>query len=92
MISSKKLEKIEKALGREFLSDLSALSEVALKNRIAESAGSIKHAQEELEANLKYQELKEGVKAISEGLKEVRKRQNNVITYCLNLLEERGAE
>ncbi len=87
MISNKKLDSIEKLLGKEMLGDLEALSSVDLKNRIAQAVGSIKTAQEELEANPKFQELKDSLKAISEGLREVRKRQNHVVSYCLHLLE-----
>jgi uncharacterized small protein (DUF1192 family) len=90
MLSSKKHERIEKALGTEVLVDLEALSLEDLKSRIAQADGSIKSTQDELEANPKYEELKESLKALSEGLREVRKRQNAVVTYCLHLIEEKG--
>ncbi len=90
MITDKKLEKIANALGTEVLGDLDALSSTDLKNRIAQAVGSIKTTQDELEANPKFQELKEGLKAISEGLKEVKKRQGHVVAYCLHLLESKG--
>lgn len=89
MISSNKLLKIEKSLGKETISELGTLSEVDLKNKVVQAASAIKEAQEELEANPAYQELKENLKALSSGLREVKARQNSVIAYSLHLLGEK---
>jgi len=91
MISEKKLNKIVKALG-ETAKELETLGEVALKEKIAHAASSIKQAEEELEANPSYQEIKENLKALTEGMKEVRKRQSAIIHYCLHILEGAGRE
>jgi len=91
-LSDKKLDKIEKALGKETMADLESLSEELLKDHTVVAEFSIKNAIAELEANLKYQELKESLKALSAGLREVKKRQNSIIQYCLSLLEDKGAK
>lgn len=90
MISDKKLAKIEKALGKETVDSLGAGQPDELKITIVKAEQAMKEAKEELEANTKYQEIKEGLKALSEGMKEVNKRQRAVIEYCLHLLEEKG--
>jgi hypothetical protein len=92
MLSDKKLQKIEKAVGPETMSELEALTVEGLKDRIAASEASINNAIRELEANPKFQELKESLKAISEGLREVKKRQRGVIDYSVSLIEDKGAQ
>lgn len=92
MLSNKKYAKIEKALGKESMAELEALSAEDLKNRLVAAEHAIKDAIAELEANDKFQELKASIKAISEGLKEVKKRQNAVIQYSLSLLDDKGAK
>ena len=87
MLSEKKLKRIEKELG-EFTKELETKSVEELKQIIAASCANIKDAVDELEANPKFQELKESLKAISEGLREVKKRQNAIIQYSLHLIEE----
>jgi hypothetical protein len=47
-------------------------------------------AKAELEANIKYQELKEKYKAGGEGFREVKKAQTAVVSYCLIRLDEMG--
>lgn len=89
MISSNKLLKIEKSLGKETIAELEALSGADLKTAIVQAVGCIKITQEELEANPAYQELKENLKALSSGLREVKARQNSVIAYSLHLLGEK---
>lgn len=91
MLSDKKYEKIEKALGKEMLQELEALnSKEALEKRIAQAEGAIKHAHDELEANEEYQARRQAVLDMSAGLKEVKKRQKAITEYCLHLLEEGG--
>lgn len=90
MLSNTKLAKIEKVLQKDELSELEAKNETELRLAISNSAASIKEAQDELDANEKYQELKESLKALSEGLRDVKKRQNAIIQYCLSLLEDKG--
>ena len=90
MISDKKLEKIEKILGEEKLAELNGLAEIELKSKIVAAEIAMKEATEELESNPIFIELKENLKALSSGLKEVKKHQNAQIAYILHLIEERG--
>lgn len=92
MISDKKLEKLEKILGVDTVNDLKSAPKEDLDVSIIKSSQSIKEATEELEANPEFQRLKESLKAISEGLREVKKRQNAIIQYSLHLLEEAGKQ
>jgi hypothetical protein len=87
MISPKKLEQIEKLLGKEFALELQGLAPEAIKEKVVQAEQAMKEASEELEANPKYQELKESLKALSEGKKEVNKRQKAIIAYALHLLD-----
>lgn len=89
-MTDKKLEKIEKALGSEFIQELNAKSTEELKNTIVAANQAIKQTIEELEANPVYLELREQLKALSSGLKDVKKRQNSIIQYSLHLTSERG--
>ncbi len=90
MISEKKLEKIEKILGKDMIGDLDAMPVDVLKDHLIFSEQSINETIRELEANPKYQELKESLKALSEGLREVKKRQGAIIQYILHRLEDAG--
>lgn len=89
-MTDKKLEKIEKALGQETINELVAKTADDLKTAIVGANQAIKQAQEELEANPAYQELKENLKALSAGLKDAKKRQNAIIQYSLHLTEKKG--
>ena len=89
MLNDKKLTKIEKELGKDFLSELDKSD---LEASISNACASIKVAEDELEANPKYQDVKESMKAVKAGLGEVKKRQKAIIDYCVHLLEERGAQ
>lgn len=89
-MTDKKLDKISDILGLEFVNDLNNISNEDLKTVIVEASQSIKQATEALEANPAFQELKESLKALSAGLKDVKKRQNAIIQYSLHLTSERG--
>lgn len=88
-MTDKKLEKIENTLGQDTVTELAAKSVEDLKTTIVSASQAIKQAQEELEANPAYQELKESLKALSAGLKDIKKRQNAIIQYSLHLTEEK---
>lgn len=90
MLSEKRLAKIEKALGQDKMIELERNSVDQMRDAIVDSEYAIREAINELEANPKYLELKESLKALSEGLREVKKRQNAIIQYCLSILEDRG--
>jgi len=91
MINSKKLEKIEKVLGKEVASELEAQDLEALKHTIVAAESAMKTAFEELEANPLYQSIKENLKDITAGMKDVRKFQNAKIQLALHLLESKGS-
>jgi DNA-binding transcriptional regulator GbsR (MarR family) len=92
MLSDKKLKRISKVLGKEELEDFNSAEFSKLEDSILQAVSSIKEAEDELEANPKYQELKENLKALSAGLKEVKKRQNAIISFCSHLMEEKGGK
>ncbi len=90
MLTSKKQEKIEKILGLQFVHELDALASSELKEKVAQAEGAVKQAQDELEANDDYNAMKESLKDLSAGMKEVKKRQRAIVAYSLHLLEEKG--
>lgn len=89
-MNDKQLERLEKTLGEETLAEMEAMSEEELKKAIVDANSSMKQVQEELDANPKYQEIKENLKAITQGKKDVNKRQRARIQYSLHLLESKG--
>jgi len=90
MLPLKKLNRIEKILGDDKMQSLEGGQVGELQITISNAAQAIRQAEDELEANPKYQELKESLKAVSEGLREVKKFQNAVIQYSLSLIEDKG--
>lgn len=84
------LEKIEKILGIETVKELEALDTLKVEDRIVAANQAMQLVEDELEANPKYQEIKENLKALQSGKREVNKRQKAVIKYCLHLIEDRG--
>lgn len=90
MLKDKQLDKIGNILGLELIYEMNALDSDSLKNQIVQAETAMKTIKQELEANPKYEEIKEQLKAITAGLKEVRKFQNAKIAYALDLLESKG--
>ncbi len=90
MLSDKKLARIERLLGKDAIALLETASPEDLESLIYASCAAIKEATDQLEANPKYQELKESIKACSAGLREVKALQNAKIQYALHLSEEKG--
>lgn len=88
--SSKTLEKLHNALGKDTTAELEGLDSEALRKRIVGAQDAMKKVQEELDANPDYQELKANKKALEEGKRDVNKRQRAITALCLHLLEERG--
>lgn len=84
------LDKIAKILDEETIAEMNALDGEALQKLIVDSEQAVRQAKEELEANEKYQELKESLKAVRSGFTEVKKRQNAKIQLALIRLEELG--
>lgn len=92
MLNDKKLAKIEKVLGKETMAHLESCPVDVLKDTVCTAEHAINEAIRELESNPKYQEIKESLKALSEGMREVKKRQNAIIQYSLSLLEDKGSK
>lgn len=90
MLTDKKLNRILKILDPDTIKNIDASDGQALRYGVSLANGAIKQTTDELEANPKYQDLKENLKALSEGLKEVKKRQNAIIQYSLHILEEKA--
>lgn len=84
---SKNIDKVCKILGDETTVEMGALSDEDIKQRIIGASSAMKQVKDELEANPKYQDLKEDLKALTAGKKEVDKRQKAIIAYALHLLE-----
>jgi hypothetical protein len=87
------LESIAQKIGDDWadvLSTLEAADSAELKNRVTQASQAIHDAQEELNENGAYLKAKEDCKVLSQGLKEVRKRQNGIIKVCLQLRKDRG--
>lgn len=89
MITDKKLNKIEKILAPDQIAEFSAMSADLLTSRITASELAIKKAVDELESNPKYQDLKESLKDVSAGLRDVKKHQRAIIDYCTHLIEDK---
>ncbi len=87
-----KIDKAIKALGEETLKEMEAMDTDALKKRIVEANESMRQVDDELEANEKYQETRENLKALTAGKRDVNKRQNAVIAVALHLLNPVGVE
>jgi DNA-binding NtrC family response regulator len=90
MLSDKKLNKIAKVLSKQELEDLGSAAVESLEHNILISVAAIKEAEDQLEANPVYQELRENLKVLSAGLREVKKRQNAIISFCSHMIEQKG--
>ncbi len=90
MMTDETYQKIEKELGLKFMEEMKALSRVDLHRRIVQAENAVKKADEELEANPTYQELKAAMKDVKAARNALKKRQNAITKYSLELLEENG--
>jgi hypothetical protein len=84
------IDKIKGALGVATIEEMDVMNEQELKTVVVEANTSMKQVDKELKENAQYQEAKENVKAMSQGKKEVDKRQKARIAYSLTRLEELG--
>lgn len=80
------INKLEKTLGRDTIVEMQSLAPEALHKAIVDAEQAMKQVADELEANGKYQELKDQLSAVTQGKKDVNKRQKAKIAYALNLL------
>lgn len=85
-----KLEAILKKLSPETLDKVNSASAEELSALIVASEQAIRDTKEELDANEKYQELKESCKAMSAGYREVKSYQSAQIQYALMRLRDLG--
>jgi len=86
---SKKLEKAYNNLDLDTVKELESLDSFGLKNKIAQANEAMRSISEELESNPKYAALREDLKSLSMGKRDVDKRQKSVILVALNLLNNR---
>jgi hypothetical protein len=82
--------KEERALGVDTCREMEAMDVDALEQIVIEAHNSIKTAKDELEKNEKYQEVKRDMKALTGGMRDVKKRQTAKIEYALKLREAKG--
>ena len=72
------------------MQDLDAMDEDGLRNSIVESENVLEQTAREIEANPDISKLKEDLKALTEGYREVKKFQTAKIKYALHVLEQKG--
>jgi len=89
-MTDKEYEKVVKKLDLETVNDMQAMSVEELKAKCVQAQQSIAATKKELDENEEYQALKENVKAMSAGLRDVKSRQNAVSDLAVHLIEEKG--
>ena len=89
-MNDKKFEKVAKKLGEEMVRSLEELADQQLKARIVMAEQAKEEAEAELEANPKFQELKEALKDLTSAKREINSRQNAIISMCVHLLDKMG--
>lgn len=87
-----KIEKAVKLLGLEVTAELEAMDADALQKRIVQANEVMRQVDEELEANEKYQEIKESLKVLTSGKREVNAWQKATISVALSVLNGGGSE
>lgn len=88
----KNLDKVLGALGENTKDEMDAMDEAHLRNVIVMANAAMEQVIEELDANVKYQEIKESKSAMEAGKKEVDKRQKAKIAYALYLMSQRAID
>lgn len=87
-----KLDKILKQLDTDTVKEMEAMDEAQVKTTIATAEEAIAKTIRERDANPQYQAAKQAVKDLSEGLKEVKKRQHAKIQFGLRCLRSLAGE
>lgn len=87
-----KLDKILKNLDEHTVEHINTLQPSGLKDLIAASEESMAAATRERDDNPQYQAAKQAVKDLSEGLRDVKKRQTAKIQYSLLRIRELNGE
>lgn len=85
-----KTDKVANALGRDTVEEMDAMNDVELKKVIVDANGAMKQVKEELDANQAYQAAKADVSHLSQGKRDVDKRQKAKIAYALDRIEGLG--
>ncbi len=89
-VNEKQVEKAKKLLDAETVNELGAMSQSELEQVIVQAQQAMSQATSERDNNPHYQSAKLAIKDLSQGLREVNKRQNSKIVMALHLLEEKG--
>lgn len=84
------MNKLVKLLGNDTINLLNSMNAEELETVIVLAATEIETAKDELNANPKYNEIKENKAALEAGLKDLRKYNNARIKVAIALLQERG--
>lgn len=92
MLTDKRRDKLENVLGKETIKELEAMSVAQLETRVSQAESSILQAKTEMEANPKYEELRDSLSALKSGFNDVKKRQRAITEYALHLREDKGAK
>lgn len=85
-----KTDKVANALGRDTVEEMDAMNDVELKKVIVDANGAMKQVKEELDANQEYQAAKADVSHLSQGKRDVDKRQKAKIAYALDRIDGLG--
>jgi predicted translin family RNA/ssDNA-binding protein len=88
------MQKLAKKIGidaEEVLKELEAADVETLNKRIAQANQAISDTKSELNKNEDYTQAKDDVKLLSSGFREVKGRQNAIISVCLQLRKDKGA-
>ncbi len=83
-------DKVTKALGRDTVEEMDAMTTEELKKVVVEASSAMKEVKEELEANQNYQSLKADLKDLTAGKAAVDKRQKARIAYALDRVDSLG--
>lgn len=85
---SKRLSKAMESLGSETIKEMEAMSPDALKGAIVQADRAMSEVAAELESNPKFESLKEDLKSLTAGKREVDRRQKSIIQVALFLLNK----
>lgn len=83
---SKKVTKAYETLGTDTVKEMEAMGPDDLKKRVVEANEAMRSASDELEANPNYDKLREDLKALTQGKRDLDKRQRAIILVALSLL------
>jgi hypothetical protein len=87
----KNLDKVLKAIGEETKVEMDAMEETSLRNVIVQAQSAMSEVESQLDNNVEYQRILQLKSDMTQGKKEVDKRQKAKIAYALMRLEEVGA-